>query len=147
VQLLFPYAQLKTQLTKPTQNNINNLNSMSSPELLTPPKLAITKVARQILLYSPPPCVLALLPQGRDGGVASREQPIDHKFSPAPLPPRKSPMFVAQKVQVPLAGVKSTFNYASTFKHPKGQSVNIVGINPCRSSTPFRGACHLRSLP
>ena len=62
------------------------MNSISSPELLTPPKPTVaTDVARQI--------------------------------------------FAAKKVQVPLRGVKSTFNYAPAVKHLKGQSVNILGIN------------------
>ena len=50
------------------------------------------------------------------------------KGPPATLNPCKSPVFATQKVQVPLRGVKSTFNYAPTVKHPKGQSVNILGI-------------------
>ncbi len=61
------------------------MNSISSPELLTPPKPTVAAdVARQI--------------------------------------------FAAKKVQVPLCGVKSTFNYAPAVKHLKGQSVDILGI-------------------
>jgi hypothetical protein len=63
------HTQLKTQLTKPAQNNNNkHMNSMSSPpELLSPPKPAV----------------------------------VD----------------------------KSTFTYAPTVKHPRGQSVDLLGIN------------------
>jgi hypothetical protein len=55
--------------------------------------------------------------------------PLTPKCIPATLTPRKSPAFAAKKVQVSLRGVKSTFNYAPTVKHPKGQSVDILGIN------------------
>jgi hypothetical protein len=66
--MLSPSIQLKTQLTKPTQNNNNkHMNSMSSPpELLSPPKPAV----------------------------------VD----------------------------KSMFTYALTVKHPREQSVDILGI-------------------
>ena len=110
------------------------MNLISSPELLTPPKPTVatdvaTNVARQILLFSPPRARMPYCVSAAKGAAPPESSPLTPECSPATLTPRKSPAFAAKKVQVPLCGVKSTFNYAPAVKHPKGQSVDILGIN------------------
>jgi hypothetical protein len=106
------------------------MNLISSPKLLTPPKPTVAAdVTRQILLFPPPRARMPYCVSAAKGAALPECSPLTPKCSPTTLTPRKSPAFAAKKVQVPLRGVKSTFNYAPTVKHPKGQSVDIFGIN------------------